>query len=368
MPSSHHIIVNVPGGDDRNTIFVAMPFSKTFDLLYRSIERAALKAGLTPVRTDINPGNIDFVQDMKTRIRKALIVLAACIPEVKGGSPNPNVMYELGYAHSIGKSTIIITDDYDNLPSDIRNYKASKDEKYTKYTKGDESNPAFLGELTAQIWKAKDKIKEDGLTSKDFDDINGAHSGLLMFMTPKLEKYFVTIITFVYSVYNIFTTLHNIYIKQLFKIAYKISTGKNSTQEKQIDLIISYQEIWNEYLKNYNFRSNAAVLKGLSNSKDKFDEAFIILYEGSDLQTQKLLNTIKEYNKTMIQKISTFENAHNKLKAMLENGLFPAQLRNKQALFSYTWQLEQDAGSLISIANSILWNFNQDFLRENEIL
>jgi len=36
---------------------------------------------------------------------------------------NPNVMYEIGMAHTIGKPVIIITQQIDDVPFDLRHYR-----------------------------------------------------------------------------------------------------------------------------------------------------------------------------------------------------------------------------------------------------
>ena len=46
-------------------------------------------------------------------IKKADLILA----NISGS--NPNVLYELGIAQGMGKRTIIVTDDYSNVPSDL---------------------------------------------------------------------------------------------------------------------------------------------------------------------------------------------------------------------------------------------------------
>jgi hypothetical protein len=46
-------------------------------------------------------------------------VLALCTPDSRTNTPNLNVLYEVGLAHSIGKPTLLIVDSPKSLPSDI---------------------------------------------------------------------------------------------------------------------------------------------------------------------------------------------------------------------------------------------------------
>jgi hypothetical protein len=105
---------------ERGTIFVVMQFSEPYDELYNEvIEKTASENGLIARRADdvYRPGVI--LQDIIAGIETAKVVIAEITP------PNPNVFYELGYAHALQKPTILLADrnNLEKIPFDISGYR-----------------------------------------------------------------------------------------------------------------------------------------------------------------------------------------------------------------------------------------------------
>ena len=95
-------------------IFVVMPFKDEYASLYDDIIAQACKdRRLSVVRADriLEPGNIP--QLILQRIRDAFFIIAELSED------NPNVFYELGYAHSCNKPIIAIADRQRKLPFDV---------------------------------------------------------------------------------------------------------------------------------------------------------------------------------------------------------------------------------------------------------
>lgn len=109
------IVIQIP--NSATGCFIVMPFAEEgFGELFRLILVAT--AGYTSTsRADISP-KVNFVDNILNSLRSANIIICVCSPE-GSGKPNPNVMYELGIAHALGKPTIILTDDIKSLPIDI---------------------------------------------------------------------------------------------------------------------------------------------------------------------------------------------------------------------------------------------------------
>jgi len=98
-----------------NLCFVIMPFRPEFDAVYRSlIKPVAEQFGLTVLRADeiYAPGSIT------EQIRAAVQQARLCIADVS--DRNPNVLYEVGIAHTLGKPTVLITKQIDDVPFDLR--------------------------------------------------------------------------------------------------------------------------------------------------------------------------------------------------------------------------------------------------------
>lgn len=99
----------------RETCFVLMPFSNPFNKYYSSIiVPAAEEAGLSTFRADSLYGPANLMLDIFENIKKAKVLIAELTTR------NPNVMYELGLAHALHKPVILITQNIEDVPFDLR--------------------------------------------------------------------------------------------------------------------------------------------------------------------------------------------------------------------------------------------------------
>jgi nucleoside 2-deoxyribosyltransferase len=99
--------------EDPRSVFVLMPFRAEMSGIYDVIKSAADDLSLRVWRADdiAGPGLItDQILDAISNVR--LIVA-----DITG--KNPNVLYEIGMAHSLGKAVIIIAEEGESLPFDI---------------------------------------------------------------------------------------------------------------------------------------------------------------------------------------------------------------------------------------------------------
>jgi nucleoside 2-deoxyribosyltransferase len=62
---------------------------------------------------------VSVAQDILGHIVKQIIAARLVIANIS--SRNPNVMYELGIAHALGKTVIMVSSSEDKLPFDMRN-------------------------------------------------------------------------------------------------------------------------------------------------------------------------------------------------------------------------------------------------------
>ena len=80
-----------------------MPFDAGFSAVYESIQQAAVGAGLRCRRADDIWENAAIIQDVVALIDRSRIVICDCTGR------NPNVFYEAGIAHTLGREVILIT-------------------------------------------------------------------------------------------------------------------------------------------------------------------------------------------------------------------------------------------------------------------
>jgi len=114
-------IFQVPGKPQNpRLVSVMMPFSTSFNGTYDAIKRVTDYMGLECLRADDIWENSTFIQDIFDLIFCAKVVV------VDFTARNPNVMYETGIAHTLGKTVIPITQSIDDIPSDLGHHRALK--------------------------------------------------------------------------------------------------------------------------------------------------------------------------------------------------------------------------------------------------
>lgn len=118
-------------------ISVMMPFSAAFKGTYDAVHRVADHMSLECLRADDIWEDSTFIQDIFSLIFRSHVVV------VDFTGRNPNVMYETGIAHALGKTVVPITQSLDDIPSDLGHHRA------LKYLPNEEGYRA----LSKSLWK-----------------------------------------------------------------------------------------------------------------------------------------------------------------------------------------------------------------------
>lgn len=126
---------------EADLVSVMMPF-EGFGAVYDAIQKTAIASGMRCLRADDIWENQAIIQDIVSLIDRSSIVICDCTDR------NPNVFYEIGIAHSLGKQVILITQKPDDVPFDLRHL------RYIRYFKNDLSQ--LMKDLTVRI----DKLQE----------------------------------------------------------------------------------------------------------------------------------------------------------------------------------------------------------------
>lgn len=114
MPEKEQF-VKVDLGSLNNACFVIMPFAGAFNTVYERVIRPAVEQiGLACIRADEVFSKPQITHDIWKQIRSCRVVVA----ELTGR--NPNVLYELGLAHAIGKPVVIMTRNEADVPFDLK--------------------------------------------------------------------------------------------------------------------------------------------------------------------------------------------------------------------------------------------------------
>jgi hypothetical protein len=107
-----------PGHTPRQFVFVLMPLSKAFtDVFETSIKRACELAGVYCEHV----GHQRFDERILDRIYNQIVLADVIVAEMTGC--NPNVFYEVGYAHALQKRVILLTQRVEDIPFDLRHHR-----------------------------------------------------------------------------------------------------------------------------------------------------------------------------------------------------------------------------------------------------
>jgi hypothetical protein len=116
-----------------------MPFDKAFDDVYVSISSAAATAGLICRRASDIWEHSAIIQDIFSLIYRSAVVVC----DFTGR--NPNVFYEAGIAHTLGRHLVPITQSPSDIPFDLQQH------RYLHYLNNTEGRGRMCGELEKRL-------------------------------------------------------------------------------------------------------------------------------------------------------------------------------------------------------------------------
>ena len=100
------------------TAFVLMPFDREFDSIYKDFVKPTLEGKeLVVSRADDLESHQNILRDVVESIYSSDIIIADLT------SLNANVFYELGIAHTLNKVVILLTQNIDEVPFDLKGYR-----------------------------------------------------------------------------------------------------------------------------------------------------------------------------------------------------------------------------------------------------
>lgn len=120
-------------------VAVMMPFGAEFNGVYEAIRKGAAAAGMRCLRADDIWEHNQILDDVLSLIWRARVVVADLTHK------NPNVLYEAGIAHTIGRDTILAAQNIDDVPFDLRSIRA------LTYLNNGEGRAALSSKLTERL-------------------------------------------------------------------------------------------------------------------------------------------------------------------------------------------------------------------------
>ncbi|MDE0666526.1 MAG: hypothetical protein OXH67_13100 [Acidimicrobiaceae bacterium] len=120
-------------------VSVMMPMDREFDKVYSAIRKAVQALGVQCKRADDVWESEAVMQDVVSLICRSRAVVADC------SGRNPNVFYEMGVAHTVGREVVPITQNRSDVPFDIRHL------RYVEYLNNKEGRSDLMEQLSDRI-------------------------------------------------------------------------------------------------------------------------------------------------------------------------------------------------------------------------
>lgn len=131
--------LNDPEIIEPDLISLMMPFDLSFNGVATALKDVARDCGYRCQRADDIWEHSTVIQDIVTLIDKSNIVICDCTGK------NPNVFYETGIAHTLGREVILITQSDDDIPFDLRHH------RYVKYLNNGEGLDRLKTDLEPRL-------------------------------------------------------------------------------------------------------------------------------------------------------------------------------------------------------------------------
>jgi hypothetical protein len=128
-----------PENIEPTLVSAMMPFHPSFDAVYAALKRTAEAVDLRCRRADDIWENPAVIQDVVSLIDRSNVVICDCTGR------NPNVFYEIGIAHTVGREVILITQSEGDIPFDLRHL------RYVKYLNNGEGLTALSERLQPRL-------------------------------------------------------------------------------------------------------------------------------------------------------------------------------------------------------------------------
>lgn len=135
-------------GLDPKLVAVMMPFSAEFEPVFEAIRKACDDAWLRSVRVKDIWDHSAIIQDVFSLIFRANVVVC----DFSG--KNPNVFYEAGIAHTLGKQVVPLSQSASDVPFDVAHH------RYLPYLNNGEGLVALTAKLRERLTKLAPQPEE----------------------------------------------------------------------------------------------------------------------------------------------------------------------------------------------------------------
>ncbi len=277
--------------EPRNRCFVAMPFSDDLESVYATIERAANQLGLQAFRTKDIQEKQEFTQDIFAEIQAARLVVGVCTAEAATQKPNPNVMYEVGFAHALGKPTLLMTADSQSLPADIRNIYTLTYDPVDTSTADLRRNRELVMRIRLEMQQRLDRSHENLIDKAWGERVSVARNRHRMFLDTEFWDNFRSILDLGKTVHDEMQGIDTAQINPLLAEAESVYASDSVQRTRVVSLVKAF----GSYKFYYDTVTRQHLFEHLPARRSETDAAFDYLLKNSDANLQARIKTAQGF-------------------------------------------------------------------------
>ncbi|WP_421211711.1 hypothetical protein [Aeromonas enteropelogenes] len=280
----------------KKNAFVLMPFAQELADVYKFLILNGLEqSGYEVKRADDIKSQNNILSDIVTAIVSSDLIVA----DLTGS--NPNVYYELGVAHALNKNVILLTQDINELPFDLRSYRiVSYSVHFSKMNQAKEE----LSQLASEAFKGNlpfsNPVKDFGgiarlsvvnVSDESFIDEQESDYGVLDYRL-RLENGFDLLGEIVT---NVGSKMQDEVTPEILKVGEKLNSGKLSTKQQRdiVAGLASHLQEYGAFVKPNNDRYRE-LLKDVESSLDYLLGGNVELDDEAEKQLSEFIDTLSE--------------------------------------------------------------------------
>lgn len=127
------------GVQEPDLVSVMMPFQPAFDGIYQSLQQVCGELGLRCFNANEVWDENEVIQDIFSLIYRSKVVICDF------STRNPNVFYEAGIAHTLGRPVIPIVQNSEHIPFDLRHH------RYIEYQNNDQGWEVLRAQIAPRL-------------------------------------------------------------------------------------------------------------------------------------------------------------------------------------------------------------------------
>lgn len=290
--------------------FVLMPFAEELSDVYRYlIADGLINAGYDVKRADDILSQNNILSDIVAGIVSSDLIVA----DLTGA--NPNVYYELGIAHALNKNVILLTQDIEELPFDLRSYRVvsysvhfakmnqAKEELYKLASEAIKGKLPF-GNPVKDFCGTKQNGAESLISDSNVSEENSEDDYGLLDYRVKLEEGFEELGQIVTEVGS---KLENEVTPEITRAGEKLNSGKYSTKQQRniIRDLAGHLQEYGAFVKPNNERYRN-LLNEVGNSLESILGGEFEVEDGADKNLQDFIEVLTGLEKSALEGRQSF--------------------------------------------------------------